>query len=123
MLRYRPLDEVVLVADDEDADARALARVAAIVAGVRLVIVADDAEAMRVARESLTPHFTRIRAPRGASVELRGAAFGHGIIVDEAPLTTSGAVELPHWLLEQSVSRTMHRYGRLLRPDRASIPG
>ncbi len=114
VLRYRPLDEVVFVAPVDDEDSRALARIAAIVAGVRLVIVEDAGEAMRVARESLTPQFTRIRAPRGAPADLLVAAFEHGIVVDRAPLTTSGFVELPHWLLEQSVSRTMHRYGRLL---------
>jgi hypothetical protein len=69
---------------------------------------------MRVARASLTPQFTRIRAPHGASSGLLAAAQEHGIVVDEALLTTSGPVELTHWLLEQTVSRTMHRYGRLL---------
>jgi hypothetical protein len=34
--------------------------------------------------------------------------------VDDAQLTASGTVELPHWLLEQSISRTRHRYGRLI---------
>ncbi len=50
----------------------------------------------------------------GAGAGELDAAHRHGIAVDQAPITGIGAVELPHWLLEQSVSRTMHRYGRLL---------
>jgi hypothetical protein len=37
------------------------------------------------------------------------------VVVDTSPFVDDGRVELPRWLLEQSVSRTMHRYGRLLR--------
>ena len=114
VLRYRPLDTVVLVAPLEATDARGLARIASVVTGVRLVVVPDEAEAIHVVRSSLSPHFTRIRAPFGLSVAAREQAQAHGVVVDGAPMTDSGCVELPHWLLEQSVSRTMHRYGRLL---------
>ena len=114
LLRYRPLEEVVLVAGVEAVEVRELARVASAVTGTRLVIVPDETEAIRIVRSALAPHFTRIRAPFGMSAEGLGQAFSHGVTVDRAPLTSNGMVELPHWLLEQSISRTMHRYGRLL---------
>jgi RHH-type transcriptional regulator, proline utilization regulon repressor / proline dehydrogenase / delta 1-pyrroline-5-carboxylate dehydrogenase len=41
------------------------------------------------------------------------AALGHGVSVDSRELAQSGAVELPRWLLEQSVSITNHRYGNV----------
>jgi RHH-type proline utilization regulon transcriptional repressor/proline dehydrogenase/delta 1-pyrroline-5-carboxylate dehydrogenase len=39
------------------------------------------------------------------------AALEQGVSVDARELAQSGAVELPRWLLEQSVSITNHRYG------------
>jgi hypothetical protein len=35
------------------------------------------------------------------------------VSVDPRPLAQSGAVELPRWLHEQSVSITNHRYGNV----------
>jgi RHH-type proline utilization regulon transcriptional repressor/proline dehydrogenase/delta 1-pyrroline-5-carboxylate dehydrogenase len=80
---------------------------------VSLIIVPEETEALRIA-SGMPPHFTRVRAPSGASTDLRRGLQGLGIDVDDAPLTASGTVELPHWLLEQSISRTRHRYGRLI---------
>ena len=39
------------------------------------------------------------------------ALLSVGLSVDPRPLAQSGAVELPRWLLEQSVAVTNHRYG------------
>jgi RHH-type proline utilization regulon transcriptional repressor/proline dehydrogenase/delta 1-pyrroline-5-carboxylate dehydrogenase len=36
-----------------------------------------------------------------------------GVSIDARPLAQNGAVELPRWLLEQSVSITNHRYGNV----------
>jgi RHH-type proline utilization regulon transcriptional repressor/proline dehydrogenase/delta 1-pyrroline-5-carboxylate dehydrogenase len=41
------------------------------------------------------------------------AALEQGVSVDPRELAQSGAVELPRWLLEQSVSITNHRYGNV----------
>ena len=43
------------------------------------------------------------------------AAFAAGVAVDRAPVTSLPELELRHWVLEQSVSQTMHRHGRILR--------
>ena len=114
ILRYRPLDGVIVVAPADAKDARHLAKVAAIVTGTRVVLVADEDEAIRVAASAVDVHATRIRTPFGPSAALLASAHQLGVVVDDAPLTGSGCTELPHWLLEQSVSRTMHRYGRLI---------
>jgi RHH-type proline utilization regulon transcriptional repressor/proline dehydrogenase/delta 1-pyrroline-5-carboxylate dehydrogenase len=39
------------------------------------------------------------------------ALLSAGVSVDPRPLAQAGAVELPRWLLEQSVAITNHRYG------------
>ena len=114
-LRYRPLTEVVLVVPDEAPDARTLAELAAGVCDVRLTCVADSAVALAAIGGFADPDFARIRAPFGASDELLAAAHARGVVVDLNPIVGDGRAELPHWLLEQAVSRTMHRYGRLLR--------
>lgn len=41
------------------------------------------------------------------------ALLARGISVDRRPLAANGAVELPRWLHEQSVSITNHRYGNV----------
>lgn len=111
-LRYRPLATVVLVgADDTDV---AIARAAGRVTGVTVVVAPDEAAAVTALESAVAPNLLRVRAPQGASAGLLAAAHDRGVVVDQAPMTGAGATELPHWLLEQSVSRTMHRYGRLL---------
>ncbi len=113
VLRYRPLDLVVLVAPVDAEATRHRARVAAVVTGTRLVIVPDESEAMAAVRQAASCHFARIRAPFGASAAMCAEAYAAEVVVDDAPLTANGDIELPHWLLEQAVSRTRHRYGRL----------
>lgn len=45
-----------------------------------------------------------------------------GISVDTRPLVQNGAVEMPRWLLEQSVSITNHRYGNVGAGPRPQLP-
>lgn len=112
VLRYHPLATVILLdATPDEADVGAAA---ARVAGVRLAVARDAADAAQLLTTADRPHLTRVRAPHGAPDELRVIAHERGVVVDDAPITSSGYAELAHWVLEQSVSRTMHRYGRLL---------
>jgi RHH-type proline utilization regulon transcriptional repressor/proline dehydrogenase/delta 1-pyrroline-5-carboxylate dehydrogenase len=115
ILRYRPLDRVIVIAAPDDADTRALSGLAAGVCGVPLTVVESEDVAIDLLDSLRVPWATRIRAPHGASVALLGPAHERGVVVDASPLAGDGRAELPHWLLEQSVSRTLHRYGRLLR--------
>jgi RHH-type proline utilization regulon transcriptional repressor/proline dehydrogenase/delta 1-pyrroline-5-carboxylate dehydrogenase len=45
-----------------------------------------------------------------------------GISVDQRPLAQRGDVEMPRWLLEQSVSITNHRYGNIGAGPRPHVP-
>jgi RHH-type proline utilization regulon transcriptional repressor/proline dehydrogenase/delta 1-pyrroline-5-carboxylate dehydrogenase len=69
---------------------------------------------LTVLRSVEQPWSVRIRAPHGPSDALLSAAHALGVAVHPSPLVADGYAELSSWLLEQSVSRTMHRYGRLL---------
>ncbi|HWD95148.1 MAG TPA: bifunctional proline dehydrogenase/L-glutamate gamma-semialdehyde dehydrogenase [Acidimicrobiales bacterium] len=51
------------------------------------------------------------------------AALEQGVSVDARELTQSGDVELPRWLLEQSVSITNHRYGNVHAGPKPRCPG
>lgn len=115
VLRYRPLDRVIVIADGGDADTCALASLAAGVCSVPLTIVESEELAIVQLEGLRVPWASRVRAPHGASARLLSSAHRRGVVVDTSPLVGDGRAELPHWLLEQSVSRTLHRYGRLLR--------
>jgi RHH-type transcriptional regulator, proline utilization regulon repressor / proline dehydrogenase / delta 1-pyrroline-5-carboxylate dehydrogenase len=56
---------------------------------------------------------TRLRALTEIGDELAAACHALDIAVDRSPVSAEGLVELPHWLREQAVSRTMHRYGNI----------
>ncbi|HUW87025.1 MAG TPA: bifunctional proline dehydrogenase/L-glutamate gamma-semialdehyde dehydrogenase [Candidatus Paceibacterota bacterium] len=45
-----------------------------------------------------------------------------GVSVDSRPLAQNGLVEMPRWLLEQSVSITNHRYGNVGAGPRPHVP-
>ena len=51
------------------------------------------------------------------------AFLEHGVSVDPRPLTQHGDVELPRWLLEQSVAITNHRYGNVAAGPKPACPG
>ncbi|MBI3429211.1 MAG: bifunctional proline dehydrogenase/L-glutamate gamma-semialdehyde dehydrogenase [Actinobacteria bacterium] len=50
------------------------------------------------------------------------ALLNQGTSVDSRPLAQNGAVEMPRWLLEQSVSITNHRYGNVGAGPRPQLP-
>ena len=50
------------------------------------------------------------------------AFLNKGISIDLRPLAQNGAVEMPRWLLEQSVSITNHRYGNVGAGPRPQLP-
>ena len=106
---------MIVIAPADHTDDRALASLAAGVCGVPMTVVEAEEQALSLIGTLPVPWATRIRAPHGASVTLLAAARERGVVVDTSPFVGDGRVELPRWLLEQSVSRTMHRYGRLLR--------
>jgi RHH-type proline utilization regulon transcriptional repressor/proline dehydrogenase/delta 1-pyrroline-5-carboxylate dehydrogenase len=74
---------------------------------------AEVAERLRTATGA-----TRLRLLCPASAELLAAAFDAGVAVDPAPAIAEPTIELRRWVIEQAISRTMHRHGRLLRRAR-----
>ena len=117
ILRYRPLPRVLLrlAPDGTEADlyrARAAARTVG-----SDVIVSDFRHESRdelIARID-TMGLVRIRFIGSAAPEMRDAANALGIHVAEDPVTPSGRIELLHYLREQAISRTLHRFGNLVR--------
>jgi RHH-type proline utilization regulon transcriptional repressor/proline dehydrogenase/delta 1-pyrroline-5-carboxylate dehydrogenase len=116
VLRYRPVMGV-LVRIGEGTATRELERVrmAARTAGVRLVESRALEEDVGVAqRRLLNESVDRVRALGLAEPDLRSAAFEAGVHYADDPVTTDGRIELLHYLREQAISRTTHRYGNVL---------
>ena len=118
-LRYRPLAQVIIRVERDDEPQLSLALLAARVAGVGVSVSclrdeSDEALADRL-RAMKSSGDARLRLLAPASRSLFTAAFDAGIAVDRAPVTPLPELELHHWVLEQSVSQTMHRHGRVLR--------
>jgi RHH-type proline utilization regulon transcriptional repressor/proline dehydrogenase/delta 1-pyrroline-5-carboxylate dehydrogenase len=84
---------------------------AARVAGVTLV-VSRDSDADFIERlQSMKP--AKVRALGTVSDTIYQACDEAGIPIDDAPVSAIGRVELLRWVREQSVSKTMHRYGNI----------
>lgn len=56
----------------------------------------------------------RVRVLGRASGRLRIAARAAGVHLADDPVTSAGRIELLHYLREQTISRTTHRYGNLV---------
>ena len=116
VLRYRPVERVVARCGSTTGNEADLLRAAARTCGVELVFSIADDESEESLIEKLRMQPTdRVRALTEVSDELLRACQELGIAIDTAPVTCEGMIELPHWVKEQSISQTMHRYGRLLK--------
>lgn len=98
----------------------AVARAAAAALDVRMVQsdASDETESMfcqRLADLSID----RLRILGDVSDDVRRAAHLAGVAVDDSQPVGLASIELPRWLREQSISRTMHRHGRLIPADGA----
>jgi RHH-type proline utilization regulon transcriptional repressor/proline dehydrogenase/delta 1-pyrroline-5-carboxylate dehydrogenase len=115
VLRYRPLDGVVLRIDgDTDPGDIAVARAAASRCGVRLTISDATNESELLLRDRLASlSVERIRTLVTVSEEMRMFLLDRSIGLDTSPITSHGRVELSRWTKEQAVSETTHRHGRL----------
>jgi RHH-type proline utilization regulon transcriptional repressor/proline dehydrogenase/delta 1-pyrroline-5-carboxylate dehydrogenase len=56
----------------------------------------------------------RIRLPGAPEPEVLAAAAEHGVTVLDEPICSHGRIELVRWLREQSLSRSLHRYGNVV---------
>jgi RHH-type transcriptional regulator, proline utilization regulon repressor / proline dehydrogenase / delta 1-pyrroline-5-carboxylate dehydrogenase len=117
VLRYRPLDGVVVRHDAGDAgDGIALAtlRRAAELTGTPVTWSGPDESEEALVRRLASSGAERLRVVAPCGDGLLAAAHAAGVAVDTTPVTGHGRIELPCWLKEQAVSRTMHRHGRLV---------
>jgi len=125
LLRYRPVTGVIVRFDEATtAGDIATLRDAAALAGVPVEVSAlrggegDTVESdTELAARVRATGADRLRLLGAAGDELRMACFDAGIAVDETAVTGDGRVELPCWLREQAVSRTLHRHGRVASTD------
>ena len=116
VLRYRPLARMALRAE-ADAAPRDIERVrtAADRCGVALIESLPAAETSpEFASRLASLDVQRIRVVGTCSQELRAAANEAGIHIADDPVTAEGRIELLHYLREQAISRTTHRYGNVL---------
>ena len=116
VLRYRPVKGLAL-RTEADAAPRDVARARAAAARCGVLLTeshaADETTAEFAAR--LGPlGIERVRVVGACSDDLRAAANEAGVHIADDPVTAEGRIELLHYLREQSVSRTTHRYGNVL---------
>jgi len=106
-------------ADADATDAVRLLRMVAEVTGVALVVsdaTQQDEASLIADLGTLAGQGTvRLRLLAAASDDVHAAAFAAGIAVDRAPATSIAMIELRRWVIEQAVSRSMHRHGHLIR--------
>ncbi|NNF52946.1 MAG: bifunctional proline dehydrogenase/L-glutamate gamma-semialdehyde dehydrogenase [Acidimicrobiales bacterium] len=109
VFRYRPLPRLGLVIG-EDALEWEMDRVrsAARTCGVPMV------EVPPTITDFVSAGIERVRVLGSVPVAFRVAATAAGVHLADDPVTTDGRIELLHYLREQAISRTLHRYGNLL---------
>jgi RHH-type proline utilization regulon transcriptional repressor/proline dehydrogenase/delta 1-pyrroline-5-carboxylate dehydrogenase len=115
--RYRPCHGVILRLEKPDAASIQRANLAATTCNVRLFtsIATEESDRDFIHRlPSLAPEAEFLRTVTTPSDAILLAAYEAGLNWINAPLLTSGRLELPRWLREQSISETRHRYGQLL---------
>ncbi len=65
----------------------------------------------------------RVRLLGAAEDEVLAAAAEHGVTVLDEPICSHGRIELVRWLREQSISRSLHRYGNVVYRQRREESG
>jgi len=88
-------------------------------AAAGLVEVVAEPEAALSARLAAAG-VERLRALEPVSRELRAAAHAARLVVLDGPVLPAGRLELRCYVREQTVSRVVHRYGAVMRPDQGA---
>ncbi len=117
VLRYRPVDRVIVRIDNDDSPEANLLRAAAEIAGVPIEFTTPRQESDEQLATRLTEFRgeVRLRLLTTASDDVLRAAHTAGISIDDSEVTGCGRLDLLRFVKEQSISRTMHRYGRLIK--------
>ena len=113
ILRYRPLRRVAVRYDGAQAVEVAVVEAAAAVLGVELLAsTVEDESDPEFAARCVSAAVDRVRLLCEVDDDVRRVLHRADIVVDDTPPVGDGALELRHWVREQSVSRTTHRHGR-----------
>lgn len=113
VLRYFPVDRVMVRHDGNDSVAIDLLRLAARTTGAFL----DESSTVSESDKEFVARLSgvdRIRLLAPLSDEARRLCHQANVAIDESDPVCDGFVELYRWVREQSISRTMHRHGRLI---------
>lgn len=113
VLRYRPVERVIVRHDGSDPTGLALIRLAAARAGVDL----RESDARRESERQMAPvvrHADRLRVLMPIGDDIRRECHLRNVPVDDSMPVTDGRVELIRWVREQAISQTMHRHGRII---------
>jgi RHH-type proline utilization regulon transcriptional repressor/proline dehydrogenase/delta 1-pyrroline-5-carboxylate dehydrogenase len=118
ILRSTPLDRVEARHDGDASRRLCVLGVAAEVTGTALALSCSDDEtdiefAQRVANSA--DRTDRVRLLTELSDDARRVLHAADVVIDVDEPVTEPAIELQHWVREQSISRTRHRHGRLVR--------
>lgn len=116
IFRYRPLDRIV-VRLEKGQPLVLLDRVsaAARICGVPTIVSTFETEtAVDFANRLADFKASRIRVIGPVDPAVRDAANAAEVHLVDDPVTSVGRIELLHYLKEQAVSKTLHRYGNLL---------
>ena len=116
VLRHLPVAGVVVRIGDDTPDGGGEA---ATTAARQCGVVAVVSDARTESEPDLAARLgnlgvARLRALTDVGDELAAACHRLDIAVDRSPVSADGAIELPRWLREQAISRTLHRYGSVL---------
>jgi RHH-type proline utilization regulon transcriptional repressor/proline dehydrogenase/delta 1-pyrroline-5-carboxylate dehydrogenase len=60
----------------------------------------------------------RLRVLSPVSLAVRAAANAHHVPIVDVPVVHNGRLELRHYLREQAIAHTVHRYGNITQPAR-----
>ncbi len=114
--RYRPLPVIVVRLEADVGDwVEPRIKSAAGRCGVPVIWSRAGDESQAQLAERLDRLETeRIRLVGEAGPELRAAAADHGVHIADNAVTADGRRELLHYLREQAISRTVHRYGNII---------
>ena len=113
-LRYRRIDGVVVRSGPTTTETElAILRDAADVTGVTMLVAPADEPSRLTAQRVDHAGAWRLRALGPIDDELARACHNRNVAIDDTPVTGHGRVELGRWLREQTISRTVHRHGRV----------
>jgi RHH-type proline utilization regulon transcriptional repressor/proline dehydrogenase/delta 1-pyrroline-5-carboxylate dehydrogenase len=119
VLRHVPVRHVLVRAGgDTPPGAVDAARRAAAVCGVTVTVsmAAEESYSQLIGRVGDGLPIDRLRGLTDIGDDLARACHARDIAVDRSPVSANGLLELPHWLREQAISRTLHRYGSIREP-------